>query len=105
MKRTLAGAGVVLLLAAAALFFFGPFRQEPLQLIYRDGPRSMYLDTQSVVVKTPAEVVRYLDVTVRQTYTFTKDYDLTRYYLQTDAREYQPVTATGCDKDGKVLEL
>jgi hypothetical protein len=104
MKRTLAGAGIALALAAA-LFFFGPFRQEQFQLIYQDGPRSLYLDTKSVLVQTTADGVRYLDVTVRQTYTFTADYDLTRYFLLTDAREYQPITATGCDKDGRVLEL
>lgn len=104
MKRTLTGIGAALLIAAA-LFFFAPFRQEPLQLIYRDGPRTMYLDTASVVAKAGADGVRYLDVTVRQNYTFTKDYDLTRYFFRTDAREYQPITATGCDKDGKVLEL
>lgn len=104
MKRIMAGAGIIMLLAAA-MFFSGQLRQEPLQLVYRDGPRSLYLDTRSVVVTTGENGVRYIDATVRQTYTFTADYDLTRYFFLTDARQYQPVTATGCDKDGNVLEL
>lgn len=106
MKRMLVFAGAVMLLAAVAAFAFGPFRQERLQLIYRDGPRSVYLDTSSVqVMSEPDTGARYLDVTVRHTYSFTDNYDLTRYYLLVDARKLQPVTAIGCDKDGKVLEL
>ncbi|MDR7866647.1 MAG: hypothetical protein RIN56_07470 [Sporomusaceae bacterium] len=106
MKRMLVFAGTVLVLAAVAAFAFGPFGQEKLQLIHRDGPRSLYLDTSSVqVISEPDTGLRYLDVTVRQTYEFTDNYDLTRYFVQVDARKLQPVTAIGCDKDGKVLEL
>lgn len=106
MKRMLVLAGAVLLLAAVAAFAFGPFRQERLQLIYRDGPRAGYLDTSSVqVMSEPDTGLRYLDVTVRQTYDFTDNYDLTRYFVLVDARKLQPITAIGCDKDGKVLEL
>jgi len=105
MKRMLLFAGAVLLLAAVAVSVFGPHRQE-LQLIHRDGPRALYLDTASMqVMSEPDTGLRYLDVTVRQTYDFTDNYDLTRYYVLVDARKLQPVTATGCDKDGKVLEL
>jgi hypothetical protein len=97
-------AGAVLLFIAA-LLVFGPPKEEPLRLIYRDGPRTLYLDTRSVAAAVTPEGISYLDVTVRQTYDFTANYDLTRYFLRNDAREYQPVTATGCDQDGKVLEL
>jgi len=106
MKRMLVFAGAVVLLVAVAASAFGPFRQERLQLIHRDGPRALYLDTSSVqVMSEPDTGLRYLDVTVRQTYDFTDNYDLTRYYVLVDARKLQPITATGCDKDGKVLEL
>ncbi len=105
MKRLLASVAALAILVAA-FAAFGPFRQEQYKLVYRDGPRSMYLDTRALLVRDdPDTGVRYLDVTVKQTYEFTADYDLTRYYMLAGAREYQPITATGCDKDGRVLEL
>ncbi len=105
MKRILWCAAAILIIVAA-FAAFGPVRQEQYKLVYRDGPRTMYLDTRALLVRDdPDTGVRFLDVTVKQTYEFTTDYDLTRYYMLAGAREYQPITATGCDKDGRVLEL
>jgi hypothetical protein len=85
---------------------FGPIQREQYKLVYRDGPRTMYLDTRPPFVGEDRDTgACYLDVTVKQTYEFTTNYDLTRYYMQIGDRKYQPITATGADKDGNVLDL
>ncbi len=105
MNRLLASVAVLAVLVAA-FAFFGPVQREQYKLVYRDGPRTMFLDTRALLVGEDRDTgVRYLDVTVKQTYEFTTNYDLTRYYLQIGDRKYQPITATGADKDGNVLEL
>lgn len=81
-------------------------KPEQYQLIYREGPRSWLLDTRALAVNNePETAIRYLDVYVKATYTFTTDYDVNKYWLRLDAREWQPISATGCDAGGKVLEL
>lgn len=82
------------------------FKPEQYQLIYREGPRSWFLDTRALDLKNePETAVSYLDVYVKATYTFTTDYDLNKYWLRLDARKWQPISATGCDASGNVLEL
>lgn len=81
-------------------------RPEQYQLIYQEGPRSWYLDRWSLEQRSEQETgIKYLDVTVKATYTFTTNVDYNKYWMRLDAREWQPISATGCDESGTVLEL
>jgi hypothetical protein len=78
---------------------------KPYQLVYSDGKRSWSLDTGSLRLKTEeGSGIPYLEVNARITYTFTENYDINHYWMQTDARKWQPISATGCDKAGNVVE-
>lgn len=80
--------------------------REALQLLYSDGSRSWYLDTGSLTAKTEEETgVEYLEFTVKLTYSFTTNVDYLQYMADRNRRQWQPVSATGCDKDGNILEL
>jgi hypothetical protein len=79
--------------------------REPYQLVYSDGKRSWSLDTASLKLKTEEGAgIKYLEVNARITYTFTDNYDINHYWMQTVARKWQPISAIGCDKEGNVVE-
>lgn len=102
-------AAVVLLISlnfAALSIANNMVKQDPFQLIYKEGPRTWDLDTRSIVAKTEEESgIEYLDFQVRVSYAFTTDIDYLQYMAARHSRQWQPVSATGCDKDGNVLEL
>jgi hypothetical protein len=78
---------------------------EPYQLVFKDGKRSWLLDTGALTLKTEqASGIKYLEVYAKIAYTFTENYDINHYWMQTANRQWQPIAATGCDKEGNVLE-
>jgi hypothetical protein len=80
-------------------------KPEPYQLVFRDGKRSWFLDTEALKLKTEQESgIQYLEVYSKTTYTFTENYDVNHYWMQTTNRQWQPIAATGCDKEGNVIE-
>lgn len=80
-------------------------KPEPYQLVFTDGKRSWFLDTGALKLKTEEGTgIRYLEVYARITYTFTDFYDINHYWMQTASRQWQPITATGCNKAGDILE-
>lgn len=111
LTRTVALTAV---LAAVALALGWPlvyekYRQiakpEPYQLVYTDGKRSWFLDTGAIKLKTEeGSGIRYLEVNARITYTFTENFEINHYWMQTASRKWQPISAMGCDKGGIVVE-
>jgi len=82
-------------------------KPEQYQLVFkdRDGKRSWFLDTGALKLKTEEESgIRYLEVYAKVAYTFTENYDINHYWMQTANRQWQPIAATGCDKEGNVQE-
>lgn len=114
MKPLMRTAALATILAAAALVLGWPLvyeklqriaKPDPYQLVYTDGKRSWFLDTGAIELKTEeGSGIRYLEVYARITYTFTDFYDINHYWMQTASRQWQPITATGCDKEGNILE-
>jgi hypothetical protein len=112
--KRLAAATAVLAGVLAAAVLFWPLAYEkvhrtsgpdPLQLVYTDGQRSWFLDTRSLRLKTEPETgIPYLEVDAKLTYTFTDGYDLNHYWMRTGSRQWQPISATGCDREGNVVE-
>jgi hypothetical protein len=80
-------------------------KPEQYQLVFKDGKRSWFLDTRAIKLKTEDDSgIKYLEVYAKVTYTFTKDYDINHYWMQTANRQWQPIAAMGCDKEGNVIE-
>jgi hypothetical protein len=80
-------------------------KPEQYQLVFKDGKRSWFLDTGAIKLKTEDDSgIKYLEVYAKVTYTFTKDYDINHYWMQTANRQWQPIAAMGCDKEGNVIE-
>jgi hypothetical protein len=82
-------------------------KPEPYQLVFkdRDGKRSWFLDTRALKLKTEeASGIQYLEVYAKVAYTFTENYDINHYWMRTANRQWQPIAATGCDKEGNILE-
>lgn len=103
----------VILVAGALvlLLVFEKYRQiaepEQYRLVFkdRDGQRSWFLDTGALKLKTEEESgIQYLEVYAKVAYTFTENYDINHYWMQTANRQWQPIAATGCDKEGNVQE-
>ncbi|MCX5819723.1 MAG: hypothetical protein NT047_07415 [Deltaproteobacteria bacterium] len=80
-------------------------KPEQYQLVSKDGKRFWFLDTGAIKLKTEDDSgIKYLEVYAKVTYTFTKDYDINHYWMQTANRQWQPIAAMGCDKEGNVIE-
>jgi hypothetical protein len=107
---------LAVILVAGAMVLLWPlayekYRQlaepEPYRLVFkdRDGQRSWFLDTGALKLKTEEESgIQYLEVNAKITYTFTENYDINHYWMQTANRQWQPISAIGCDKEGNVQE-
>ena len=114
MKTSMRMAVPTLLLIAGALVLLLAFEEdrpiaEPEQYRHvfrdRDGMRSWFLDTGALELKTEEESgIKYLEVYAKVAYTFTDNYDINHYWMQTANRRWQPIAATGCDKEGNVQE-
>ncbi|MCE5262064.1 MAG: hypothetical protein LLG97_00880 [Deltaproteobacteria bacterium] len=114
MKRLTRTVALSMILAAGVMVLVWPLAYEkyrelvkpdPYQLVFTDGKRSWSLDTGALKLKTEEGTgIRYLEVYARITYTFTEFYDINHYWMQTASRQWQPITATGCNKEGDILE-
>ena len=114
MKPLMRIVALAMTLVAGALVLVWPLayekyqqiaKPEQYQLVFNDGKRSWFLDTGAIKLKTEEESgVKYLEVYAKITYTFTEFYDINHYWMQTANRQWQPIAATGCDKDGNVQE-
>lgn len=114
MKPLMRIVALAMILVAGAMVLVWPLayekyhriaKPEQYQLVFKDGKHSWFLDTGAIKLKTEEESgIKYLEVYAKVTYTFTDFYDINHYWMQTANRQWQPVTATGCDKEGNILE-
>lgn len=114
MKPLMRTVALATILAAGAMVLGWPLvyekfqrmaKPEPYQLVYTDGKRSWFLDTGAIKLKTEeGSGIQYLEVNARITYTFTENFDINHYWMQTADRKWQPISAMGCDKEGNVVE-
>jgi hypothetical protein len=80
-------------------------KPEQYLLVFKDAKRSWFLNNGAIKLKTEEESgSKYLEVYAKITYPFTKDYDINHYWMQTANRQWQPIAAMGCNKEGNVLE-
>ena len=80
-------------------------KPEQYQLVFKDVKRSWFLDNGAIKLKTEEESgIKYLEVYAKITYPFTEFYDINHYWMQTANRQWQPIAAMGCNKEGNVLE-
>ena len=113
LTRTVA---LLMILAAGVTVWVWPLAYEkyqqlvkpdPYQLVFKDmnGQRSWSIDTGTLKLKTEEGTgIRYLEVNARISYTFTGNYDINHYWMQTGSRLWQPISAMGCDQQGNVQE-
>jgi hypothetical protein len=114
MKPLMRTIALAMILAAGVLVWAWPLvyekyqqiaKPEPYQLVFKDSKRSWFLDAGAIKLKTEEESgIRYLEVYAKVTYPFTEFYDINHYWMQTANRLWQPIAASGCDKEGNVIE-
>ena len=112
MKKSMRIAALAMILVAGAMVWslaYEKYHQiakpEQYQLVFKDVKRSWFLDTGALKLKTEEESgIQYLEVYAKVAYTFTDNYDINHYWMQTTNREWQPIAAMGCDKEGNVQE-
>jgi len=114
MKPLMRTVVLAMILAAGVMLWAWPLvyekyqqftKPEQYRLVFKDSKRSWFLDTGAIKLKTEeVSEIKYLEVYAKVTYPFTEYYDINHYWMQTANRLWQPIAATGCDKEGNVLE-